>query len=186
MNENVKSFNVKKHKIIAISAICVLLIGSGVLGYLYYKSNKNFVAANVKIDDLGKGALLTSSGTTVKMQELITQNDKLTKENGQLQKDNTTLTSDKTAATATAVKVAKAKTYNDTLTYIAQLMSLHNGFDGWTDAEYAEGRRIAGTTEDQSFLELIDWAWAHAEINSIERLTAVLKTIASNINNNIK
>jgi len=160
------------------------------LGYFYYKAHKNYKTTKAKLDELTQESALSSGDLNVQLKELKAQNDKLTKENEQLKKEKIVWEKDKETLVASVndktTKMAKAKAYNDTLNYIVDLISVHNGLSGITEAEYQKGRQIAQTTNDQSFVDLCDWAWQNESINQIERLTAVLKSIATNISSNLQ
>ena len=104
---------------------------------------------------------------------------RLSIQNASLKTENETLT-------AKTAKMAKAKAYNDVLAYIVQLVQAHNGLNGWTEAEYQAGRTKAVATGDQSFIDIIDWAWNNQAIDQVERLTKVLDAIADGIGNNLK
>ena len=87
---------------------------------------------------------------------------------------------------ADKAKDEKIKAYSATLDYLAGLIATHNGLNGWTEAEYQRGRRIAEGTKSDDFLATVDWAWNHKEIDQISRLTKVMQEVSKGIDDNLK
>jgi len=150
----------------------VLFLGLAVLGYFFWQKTKNYNSLLADKKALESQYSLISKDTVKQIADLKT-------ENANLKKENETLT-------AKTAKMAKAKAYNDVLAYLIQIIQAHNGLNGWTEAEYQSGRVKAVATGDQSFVDIIDWAWNNQAIDQVERLTKVMDAIADGIGNNLK
>ena len=122
-----------------------LFLGLVVLGYFFWQKNKNYNSLLADKKALERQYAFISKDTVKQIADLKT-------ENANLKKENETLT-------AKTAKMAKAKAYNDVLAYLVQLIQAHNGLNGWTEAEYQDGRAKAVATGDQAFIDIIDWAW---------------------------
>jgi len=173
VNDPRKSKNVF---IIMLVVSIVLFLGLAVLGYLFWQKNKSYTSLLVEKKTLESQYSLISKDTVKQIADLKTENANLKKENETLTASN----KDKTT------KMAKAKAYNDVLAYLIQIIQAHNGLNGWTEAEYQTGRAKAVATGDQSFIDIIDWAWNNQAIDQVERLTKVMDAMADGINSNLK
>ena len=78
-------------------------------------------------------------------------------------------------------KLAKIKAYNEFFKYLNYVIEIHEGFSGWTEAEYQTARTKAQATGDQDFVDLIDWAWNEESVDPLIRIIKVLKAIVSGI-----
>jgi len=168
---------VKSKKIFILMLVLTIMffVGAGVLGYFYYekfKAYKSLASDKQKLEDQ-----LRNSSTTWQK-----KNNDLEKDKAQLQKDKKTL-QDQIAADR--AKIDKAKAYLETLVYVNQLIADHGGLVGWTEAEFQEGRRIAETTGDSSYVDLVDWCWNRRDINQITRLTRFYKASTDGISSNL-
>jgi len=163
-----------KKGVIALLIILVLIfvLTAGGLGYLYWQKNNNYKKLNqdkqTQIDNLNQDKT-----------NLEKQVADLTKENTDLK--NTSQQSSETAAN----KLTIIKAYTEILTYFAQVVELHSGFTGWTNAEYLHARDIAKKTQSSSFLATVDWAWNQESVDPILRVVRFLKEIAAGINENL-
>jgi len=165
----------KKAKIAFITTLVIAIIfflGSGVLGYMYYDKYNDHRDLKEKYSDLKE----------------ITLSD-LEKENEELQGQVDTLTEEKLALEEQIktkdVGIAVANAYNEFHKYMNQVIQTHNGFDGWTDAEYQIARRKAQATGSNTFVNTVDTAWNRTDIDPLTRLLNVWKGIVSGIENAI-
>ena len=78
-------------------------------------------------------------------------------------------------------KISKATAYNNVLSYVAGLMEAHNGFSGWTQEEFNTGYALARKTNDQSYLDLIDYVWYNTTVDINTRIARYFVTTADNI-----
>ena len=134
---------------------------SGVLGYLYYKKGKDY-------QNLTNEKELLLDQLQGSESDLLRSNQDLEAQVAEYQRKN-----------------ALAKTHNDFMTYFVGVANTHNGLNDWTDAEWAEGRRLAEATGNSSFVALFDWARNNSDIDQIERLIKLLDAIANSIGRNL-
>ena len=150
----------------------VFFLAAAALGYLYFKKNKDLKKSNqenqVVIDQLKKDKT-----------DLEKQVADAKKETEDLK--NSSKQSSETAANKQTI----IKAYTEILTYFAQVVENHNGFDGWTDAEYQHAREIAKATQSPEFLATVDWAWNQKTVSVMERVVRFLKEISVGINDNL-
>ena len=172
INDPVKS---KRVFILMLSLTIFFFLVGGALGYLYYQKFKNYQSLKSENENL-KNQIASSS------EELKKEIEGLQKDKTALEKENKTLT-DQAASDKT--KDAKIKAYNDFFKYLNSVIEVHNGFNGWTDAEYQAGRKYAQATGDNNFVSLIDWAWNRKDIDQTTRVIAVWKAIAAGIEGNL-
>jgi len=187
INDPRKSKNVF---ILMLVVSVVLFLGLALMGYFYWQKNKAYNQLLTEKKALEDEQSLLSKDTVTQVKELTAENNLLKKENEKLKTENTNLIKENESLSAgnkeNESKMAKAKAYNDVLAYLVQIIQAHNGLNGWTEAEYQAGRQKAQATGDQSFVDLIDWAWNNQAIDQIERLTKVMDAIADGIGNNLK
>ena len=81
--------------------------------------------------------------------------------------------------------MAKARTYNDFFKYLNDITQVHNGYTGWTEAEYQTGRSKAEATGDGNFVSVIDWAWTATSTPQIDRMIKVWTAIDEGIGSNL-
>lgn len=176
-NETKSGFfdNPKKAKTaftIVLIFMIIFFLAAAVLGYFYWKKNNSYNNSNqekqTQIDQLNKNK--------ADLEKRITD---LTKENEDL-KNLSQKSSDEAANKITIIKA-----YTEILTYFAQVLATHNGFTGWTDAEYQHARNIAKKTQSSSFLATVDWAWNNITGDPAGKIARFLKEIASGINENL-
>jgi len=82
--------------------------------------------------------------------------------------------------------IATANAYNDFLEYMTQVIDTHDGFSGWTDAEYQIGREKAEATGNSSFVDRIDWAWHETSVDPVERVVQVYRDVVNGISSALK
>ena len=176
-NQEVKS---KKVFLIVLSALLAAsLIGNAALGYLYYKKTTDNKDLNDKCNSLTQEVKKLQSQVSTTSAEL----KRLSTSSAALQDQVTSLQDQLTACQA---KSAKVKTYTAVVSYVSGVIKAHNGFDGWTDAEYQKGRSLAQATGDQNFIGTIDWAWNRKDIDQMTRFTGFLNALVTGIDNALK
>jgi len=77
--------------------------------------------------------------------------------------------------------IATVKAYNAFLEYMTQVIDAHDGFTGWTDAEYQVGREKAQATGSQTFVDTVDTAWNNEAIDVTTRVINVYRAVVSGI-----
>lgn len=179
VNDPIKS---KRVFILMLILSIIFFIASVGLGYLYYAKHLDY--QNLLTEKQALEEKLANS-----QNDLQKQVDKLTEENQDLEKANAKLTKENTAfakAQSTQTKKNKiTKAYIDFLNYLAQVTGSHNGFEGWTEAEYQHAHQIALRTKDNDFVETVEWAWNEETADPIDRLVRVLEEVYQGINDNI-
>ena len=151
---------------IALSLLIIFFLASGVLGYFFYKKYDSYQDiwsryTSMKKDDT-KDAEIT---------DLEKQIEELTAEKTALEKENKELKDG----------IAVANAYNEFLKYMTHIIDVHNGFTGWTDAEYQVGRTKAQATGSTSFVNTVDWAWNRTDVDITTRVIGVWNAIATGI-----
>jgi len=162
---------------ISFVLVLVFFISTTVLGFLFYQSYKNYQALKEENQRL---ASLPSPSPTISVSP--SSGTDLLKENMDLKLENQTLKKDLADKNA---KTAKAKAYNDFFKYMNSVIMAHNGFDGWTEAEYLTARGKAEATGDGTFVSTIDWAWHDTNTAPLDRLIKVWTSIDQGIGNNL-
>ena len=176
VNDPIKS---KKVFILMLCLAIAFFIASGALGYLYYAKNRDYKNLNT-----AKQLLEEKSKS---LEDLQKQVEDLTKTNETLTAENKKLKTDiSDQSSAQAAKVKKAKAYNDVMRYFSSVIKAHNGFDGWTDAEYQTGRVKAQATLDTAFVNTVDWAWNRQDINVVDRVVGFWNAVSDGIDNSLK
>lgn len=151
---------------LVVFLLIVAVIIAGILGFLYYQSNSQ----NKKlVEEL---AQLQTTPAEPTPSPLPTQTPETETEEE----------SDLSAKVELyEKKLNEALTYSSVFGYLNSLITKHNGLDGWTDQEYAEGRALAAKTGDSAFLDTLDWAWQNEQISQEIRLFSVLVEIQDGI-----
>jgi len=162
-------------------ALGILVIGSGVLGYLYYKSQKAKKDLNSQNETLlGQlGSALVSPSPTATSSELVALQSRVTtleKEKSNLEGQISSLKS----------KIKKANAYNEFYKYLNSVIETHSGYTGWTDAEFETGKQKAEATGDAPFVSTVNWAWYETSVPPYDRVLRTQKEIASGIENALK
>jgi cell division protein FtsB len=171
----------RKAKVAFIVTLCLLILfflTSGVLGYFYYQKyneNKKLAGDYNSIKSQLEG---TNKNESKQVSDLKKQIEDLTKTNSSLTSENNTLKSQNADYKA---KQAKVSAYNEFFIYMNQVIEIHNGFTGWTDAEFQVGKQKAEATGDASFVSDVNWAWYETSVPVEQRLLKVLKDIAAGI-----
>lgn len=180
VNDPVKS----KRVFIAVLIISIVFfVGTGVLGYLYYKERK---LVNEK-----QSAIIQKDQEIANLQLQLDEytgssesaRESLKSQNDILKKSNKTLTDQVNDYKA---KSAKALLYNEVLKYVNSIIEAHGGFDGWTDAEFQTGKTKAEATGDAAYISMINWAWYEKSVPPLTRALRFFKDTASAIENSLK
>ena len=162
--------NPQKAKVVFIITLVLLIVfflSAGVAGYFYYQKNLNYNDLDSKYSKLKR-----EQTDAKKLQKQITT---LNQQIADLQKQIET----KNASSTTI------KAYNDFFKYMNSIIRIHNGYTGWTDAEYQVGRQKAQATGSSSFVSLVDWAWNRTDIDPNTRVLGVLDAIAKGIGDSL-
>lgn len=169
----------KRAFIITLIFAIIFFISAGTLGYLYYAKTRQVKNINTQKEEVTQKLENEKKELEKKLEE--TQKE--------LEKAKELSTGDKKALEEKITKYdEKLKTitaYNEFLRYLNQVMSTHGGFDGWTDAEYQEGKRKAQGTGDQALVSIVDWAWNNQSIAQMTRFNTVMKAVVDGIAKNL-
>ena len=160
---------------VTLSLLIVFFLSTVALGFFSYQSVKKYQSLYDENLRLTTSVLPTPTPSATA--------STLDQENADLKLENHTL-EEQLAAKNT--KIAKAKTYNDFFQYMNSVIEAHNGFDGWTEAEYQIAYNKAQATGDNAFTGVVDAAWHDADGDPTTRILRVLKTINEGIANNLK
>jgi cell division protein FtsB len=142
----------------------IFFLASGAFGYLFYTKNRAYKSLEAEKNQLQENTQISASDL-----------EKLRKENEDLKKQ----------VADWEEKTAQVKTYTAVLSYVTGLVSKHNGFDHWTEAEFQQGRRLAQATGNSSFVAEIDWLWHHEEISQMTRMVRFMNDIVSGVNGSL-
>jgi hypothetical protein len=147
----------KKWLYLVIFLLILVLVGAGILGFLYYRSHNQNKKLNEDLSQLQAAQDLSTPSPTPESEDLDAKVE-LYEE-----------------------KLNEALLYSSVFGYLNSLITKHSGLDGWTDQEYAEGRAMAAKTGDSGFLDTLDWAWQNEQISQETRLFSVLVEIQDGI-----
>jgi len=182
---------IKGKRAFVVLLICtiVILIGGGVLGYFYYQEKKeisrlstDLTNANKEKDDLKK-QLAEASKTSPEVEAL--KKEKTTLE-GKITKLEGEKTDQANQTKSYQAKIAKANAYNEFYKYVNYIIEVHNGFTGWTDAEFQVGKTKAEATGNTAFVSTVNWAWYETSVPPTDRVLRVWKEIAAGIESSLK
>lgn len=156
-----------KRAFIAVFVIGLIFILATIgMGFLYWQKSsayKDLKGEKEKLEATKKTKTLTEK----ELQEKVTT----------LEKQVTDLQA------ADKQEKAAVKAYLEVLNYMALLVERHGGFDGWTEAEFQEGRRLAVATGNSSYVASIDYCWGRTDIPQMTRLVKFLRDTVTAINN---
>lgn len=161
-------------------------LASGTLGYFYWQKMKSS-------NDL------STSKQSVEA-KLKTAEDSLTKANTDLTTANAELAALESSSSASGQSISslqkqvadykagmtKITAYKEFLKYYNSIIEAHNGYTGWTDAEFQVGKTKAEATGDTSFVSLVNWAWYETTVDVTTRIIRVNKAIVSGLESGIK
>jgi hypothetical protein len=158
----------KKGLIISLVVITMLLVGLTVLGYFYYVKSGQYNAV------------------VSEKEQLMTQLNAKTKEVEEVQGSIPDTGPLEEQITDLKAKIAKAQAYNGFFKYLNSVIEIHNGFTGWTDAEYQTGRGLALKTGNSSFVAVVDNAWNNQQQPVTDRVISVWKAVSQGIETALK
>ncbi len=181
---------IKRVVIIISSVLSIFIVAVAVLGYLYYEKNKSnqvLLTDKTNLENDKNNQEKEISDLTKKLEECTASGgettEKAASEKATLEKQKNDLQDEVNSLKA---KTAKANSYNNFFKYMNSIIETHNGFTGWTDAEFQEGRRIAESTGDTTFASRVNWAWYETSVDVTTRVIGVWKAIASGIETSLK
>jgi hypothetical protein len=125
----------------------------------------------------------TTTPTTSAISKTSTEIEELRQEKADLQKqlDETRSELDSKNAASSTIRA-----YNDFLEYMTQVVDAHDGFVGWTDAEYQIGREKAEATGNDTFVSTVDTAWNNTSVDVTTRILNVYRGIISGIKSGLE
>lgn len=178
---------IKKFRIIfwVTFSLAALIIAGGVYYFINLDSWKEIIVSgkdskisNLESELAQKIALLnnTNSQASTDKESLVAENDQLKKDKENLTTENNDLKSDK----------ATALSYNDFFKHMNTVIETHNGFSGWTDAEFQTGKTLAEKTGNTAFVNTINWAWYETSVDPATRVIRVWKETQAGIENALK
>lgn len=120
----------------------------------------------------------TVTSTTSAVSKTSTEIEKLRQEKADLQSQ---LDEANNNLSANAAGTSTITAYNDFLEYMTQVIDAHDGFTGWTDAEYQIGREKAEATGNSDFVNTVDTAWNNTDVDVTVRVVNVYRGIINGI-----
>ena len=82
--------------------------------------------------------------------------------------------------------MTKIAAYKEFLKYYNQIIEIHNGYTGWTDAEFQVGKTKAEATGDTDFVSIVNQAWYETSVDPTTRIIRVNKAIVTGLERGIK
>ena len=154
-------------------------LASGVLGYFYWQKMRSY-------NDLADSKKKVE-------EQLKTAEDNLAKANAEI-------TDLKTASSASGESIsslekqladykagmAKITAYKEFLKYYNSVIKAHNGYTGWTDAEFQIDKQKAEATGDTDFVSLVNWAWYDTSVDPTTRILRINDAIVTGLERGIK
>lgn len=174
----------KRTNKVLLTFLIIFFVGSTVLGYLYYKKNNAYktLSSNKQTMEQTKNQEISALKKQIEDNNITANND-LKNENDDLKKQISALNDQNDAYKD---KIANANLYNEFLKYLNSVIQTHNGFTGWTDAEFQIAKGKAEATGDTAFVSIINEAWYATSTPAIDRLIRGWNAIASGIENALK
>ena len=178
---------VKKFRIVFWVTFSVLVLVIAVGCYYFFNldawkeqviADKNQKITQEASDLLTKTKLLADAGS-----QSSKDKETLAAENAQLTKDKDALTAENASLKATK---AKALAYNEVFKHVNSVIETHNGFDGWTDAEFQAGKVKAEATGNTTYVSTINWCWYDHSVDQLTRALRFWKETATNIESSLK
>ena len=167
---------VKKYRIIfwvSMSVFAIVIILGVYFSWRYHNNQTGLVlekdqkiaAQSLEIEKLNK-----AKGTTE------TSSSEVQKTNAQLTEENNAL----------KAGIKKSLAYNEFSKYLTSVIKAHNGFSGWTDAEFATAKTKAEATANTNFVSTVNWAWYETTVPQIDRLVRVWEETTAGIDTSLK
>lgn len=173
----------KVKRVILAVVFGILAIGTAALGYLYYNENvdkKNLADQNKILEDQCNTIL-------EKNQSEI---DALTGGTSSLSGEKTTLETQNAALIKAnndyKSEMATIKAYNEMFKHYNTVIDTHDGFTGWTDAEFQAGKALAEKTGNATYVSTVNWAWYETSVPPFDRALRFQKETASGIESGLK
>ncbi len=179
-----------KHRLIFIITIIVLsAIIFTVIGYFgaknVFEAREELNPSPTSTATISQTASLTAASspqTSPAPDKTSEELDKLRQEKSDIQKqldEKTNELSSKNAGMATI------EAYNNFLEYMTHVIDAHDGFSGWTEAEYQIAREKAEATGNDEFVNTVDTAWNDTSIDVTTRVINVYRGIINGIRSGI-
>jgi hypothetical protein len=178
-----ESRGTKVKRVVLISVVAALTIGAAALGYLYYSENKDKKDLAAENKELQARYEKIASKLEGQVDELTGGTTSLTGEKTTLEEQNASL---KAENQEYASGMATIKAYNDVFKFYNTVLDTHDGFTGWTDAEFQTGLALAQKTGSTSFINTVNWAWYETSVPVFDRVLRYQKEIASGIEGALK
>lgn len=166
VNDPIKS---KRVFILMLILAIVFLVCAVFFGYFSYSKNKENSDLRTQNDELQK-SLESSTSASDKTKT------GLEKDKADLEKEVSNYED----------KIDMITKYNEFLKYMTQVIDAHDGYTGWTDAEYQVGRQKAVATGNQDFINDVDSAWNDTTIDPVTRALRVYYDIVAGIEDQTK
>lgn len=176
-------FNNPKHRVITVAVFVVVTAGIfTALGY-YLKPSKATPVTTTPIPTVSPSPSPSPSQSPSPRASATASKE--SSEVSKLKEEKAALQSQLDSANQTISNknsgISTAKAYNSFLEYLTQVIDAHDGFTGWTDAEYQVGREKAQATGNQTFVDTVDTAWNNQAIDVTTRVINVYRGIVSGI-----
>lgn len=170
-----------KHRLIFI--IISLALAAIIFTVIGYYGGKSIYEARVDLSPSPSPTQTLSPSPTVTtttsaVSKTSIEIEKLRQEKADLQKQ---LDEKNNELSSKVAGMSTITAYNGFLEYMTQVIDAHDGFNGWTDAEYQIGREKAQATGNNDFINTVDTAWNNTAIDVTTRVTNVYKGIVNGI-----
>ncbi len=158
-------------------------LSTGVLGYFYWQKMKGY-------NDLSSAKQKVEASLNEKLK---TAEDNLAKANSEIAtlKSSSSASGNSISSLEKQVAdykagMAKITAYKEFLKYYNSVVETHNGYTGWTDAEFQIAKTKAEATGDTDFVSTVNWAWYETSIDPITRIIKANKAIVTGLERGIK
>jgi len=170
--------SIPKHRLIFI--IVILVVAAIVFTIIgYYGAKSAFEARQL---DASPTVTISPTPTVTASISPVSKTssdiEKLRAEVADLQKQ---LNEKNTALASKEAGMSTITAYNDFLEYMTQVIDAHDGFSGWTEAEYQIGREKAQATGNSGFVSTVDSAWHDTATDPVVRVVNVYRGIIDGI-----
>ena len=172
----------RRAKIAFVLTLCFAIfffLSSGLLAYFYWqktKGNHDLDSSKQKVEE----SLRTSEANLAKANSELTALKASTDASGK------SISSLDKQITDYKTGMAKITAYKEFLKYYNSIIEIHNGYTGWTDAEFQVGKTKAEATGDTDFVSLVNWAWYETSVDVTTRIIRVNKAIVAGLEKGIK
>ncbi|MFA5157641.1 MAG: hypothetical protein WC451_00410 [Patescibacteria group bacterium] len=169
--------------VVVLLLAIVFFLASGALGYLYWHKlddRNNLAASKQQVEESLSATLKTAENNLTAANKEIADLQASTDSSGQ------SISSLQKQIADYKAGLAKITAYKEFLKYYNSVIETHNGYTGWTDAEFQVGKTKAEATGDASFVSTVNWAWYETSVDVATRIIRVNKEIVSGIESGIK